>query len=58
MKMTEPNTIENSKLKLLFCGRGVEPPKATAQLLPILVDSCPEMFSTVDYFIVRVNFAI
>lgn len=50
--MTEPNVIQNSKLKLFFCARGIQPPKATAQLLPILVDSCPEKFSTVDYFIV------
>lgn len=50
--MTEPNLIQNSKIKLTFCPRGKEPPKATAQLLPILVDSCPENFSTVDYFMV------
>ncbi|XP_037036293.1 biotin--protein ligase [Bradysia coprophila] len=49
-KMTEPNVIQTSKLKLTFCPRGTEPPKATAQLLPILVDACPEKFSTVDYF--------
>lgn len=52
IKMTEPNVIKNSKLKLTFCARGIEPPKATSQLLPILVDACPEKFSTVDYFIV------
>lgn len=50
--MTESNSLQNSKLKLTFCARGTEPPKATAQLLPILVDSCPDKFSTIDYFIV------
>lgn len=50
--MKEPNVIQNSKLKLTFCARGKDPPQATAQHLPILVDSCPENFSTVDYFIV------
>lgn len=53
--MTEPNIIKNSKLQLTFCARGIEPPKATAEHLPILVDSCPEKFSTVDYFIVSQN---
>lgn len=50
IKMTEPNVLQNSKMNLMFCARGTQPPKATAQLLPILVDSCPENFSTIDYF--------
>lgn len=57
-KMAEPNVLQNSKLKLTFCARGIEPPKASAELLPILVDACPENFSTVDYFIVSPNFTI
>lgn len=37
-----------------FCSHREEPPKASAQLLPILINSCPDNFSTVDYFDVSI----
>ncbi|GLV38483.1 Holocarboxylase synthetase [Carabus blaptoides fortunei] len=44
------NKLMLSKLTLQFCGKGVEPPVASSNLLPVLIHSCPENFSTVEYF--------
>lgn len=52
--MIEPNTLSASNLTMRFCSHREEPPKASAHLLPILINSCPDNFSTVDYFEVRI----
>ncbi|XP_017848457.1 biotin--protein ligase isoform X1 [Drosophila busckii] len=44
------NVIVTPKLTLKFCGRDDKPPTASTNLLPILIHSCPDDFSTVDYF--------
>ncbi|KAK7790651.1 hypothetical protein R5R35_006543 [Gryllus longicercus] len=44
------NTLRLPRLTLQFCGKGVEPGRATASHLPVLVHSCPANFSTVEYF--------
>lgn len=43
------------KLSIKFCGKDDKPPAANANVLPILIHSCPDDFSTVDYFDVGVN---
>lgn len=52
-KMANENVLKTDKLTLQFCGKNVQPPKADGNLLPILMHSCPEDFSTLDYFNVR-----
>ncbi|XP_068082947.1 biotin--protein ligase [Anabrus simplex] len=44
------NLLKLPQLSLHFCGKGVEPAKATAIHLPVLIHSCPANFSTVEYF--------
>lgn len=44
------NMLKQTDLSLKFCGKGVTPPDATASLLPVLMYSCPDTFSTVTYF--------
>lgn len=51
--MTEPKTLKLPQMTVRFCGHREEPPAASGQLLPVLINSCPEDFSTVDYFEVR-----
>lgn len=48
--MTEENTLKSGNLTIKFCGKGVQPPLANGKLLPVLVNACPDNFSTVDYF--------
>lgn len=54
--MLETNTLSTPKLTMKFCSHREEPPKASANLLPIMINSCPEDFSTVDYF--EVNYGV
>ncbi|CAB0001613.1 unnamed protein product [Nesidiocoris tenuis] len=54
-KLKDEKKLENNELscgltKLKFCGKGVSPPAASESLFPILLHSCPETFSTVEYF--------
>ncbi|XP_055680744.1 biotin--protein ligase isoform X2 [Lutzomyia longipalpis] len=49
-QMGSKNTFKASNLTLKFCGKNDEVPPASSSLLPILVHSCPDNFSTVDYF--------
>lgn len=49
------NQISNSNLTMHFVGKNDVIPKASEALLPILVHSCPENFSTVNYFDVNLN---
>ncbi|XP_023706545.1 uncharacterized protein LOC111863940 isoform X3 [Cryptotermes secundus] len=45
------NILKMSQISLQFCtAKGVEPPKATANFMPILVHACPANFSTIEYF--------
>ncbi|KAK9503234.1 hypothetical protein O3M35_011850 [Rhynocoris fuscipes] len=44
------STIKVGNLHLKFCGKGVSPPTPSSTLLPVLKYSCPQSFSTVDYF--------
>lgn len=48
--MESENVLKFEKLSVKFCGKNVKPPMAEAHNFPILVHSCPEDFSTVDYF--------
>ncbi|XP_054272886.1 mucin-17 [Macrosteles quadrilineatus] len=44
------NTLKLPDVTLKFCGKGVSPPEASANLMPVLLYTCPESFSTVSYF--------
>lgn len=45
------NVLKMSHITLQFCAaKGVEPPKATASFMPVLVHACPANFSTIEYF--------
>ncbi|BFF89804.1 biotin--protein ligase [Drosophila madeirensis] len=44
------NVIATPKLTMKFCGKDDKPPTANNNVLPILIHSCPDDFSTVDYF--------
>lgn len=48
--MESENVLKFDKLSVKFCGKNVKPPMPEAHNFPILVHSCPEDFSTVDYF--------
>ncbi|KAF6205234.1 hypothetical protein GE061_019401 [Apolygus lucorum] len=49
-KKIENNVLTNGPVNMKFCGKGVTPPPPSESMLPILVHSCPESFSTVEYF--------
>ncbi|XP_069680984.1 biotin--protein ligase isoform X2 [Periplaneta americana] len=50
-RLEHDNTLQLTRLSLQFCtAKGVESPRATAALLPILVHACPTNFSTIEYF--------
>ncbi|XP_023176975.2 biotin--protein ligase isoform X3 [Drosophila hydei] len=44
------NVIVMPKLTIKFCGKDDKAPAANSNVLPILIHSCPDDFSTVDYF--------
>ncbi|XP_017009977.2 biotin--protein ligase isoform X2 [Drosophila takahashii] len=44
------NVIATPKLTMKFCGKDDKPPVANNNVLPILIHSCPDDFSTVEYF--------
>ncbi|XP_037815457.1 biotin--protein ligase isoform X2 [Lucilia sericata] len=44
------NVLTTPKLTMKFCGPDDKLPKVNSNILPILIHSCPEDFSTVDYF--------
>ena len=48
--MESENVLKFDKLSVKFCGKNVKPPMPEAHNFPILVHSCPEDFSTVNYF--------
>lgn len=51
----EGDVLKLQNVTLMFCGKGVDPPEATAVFIPILMYSCPQSFSTVAYFEVSCN---
>lgn len=54
-KMETPNTLKLDGLTVKFCGKNDDPPKPDAHCLPIMVNTCPDDFSTLDYFDVSFN---
>ncbi|XP_037948879.1 biotin--protein ligase isoform X2 [Teleopsis dalmanni] len=49
-KFTSENTLNTSKLTMKFFNKGENPENININELPILIHSCPDDFSTVDYF--------
>ncbi|KAJ9584247.1 hypothetical protein L9F63_021409 [Diploptera punctata] len=50
-RLEADNMLKLSRISLQFCSaKGVEPPRATGTLMPILVHACPSNFSTIEYF--------
>jgi hypothetical protein len=43
-------------LSMKFCGKNEDPPTPESYILPIMVHSCPDDFSTLDYFDVSIGF--
>lgn len=48
--MNEDKILKINGLSIKFCGKNEEPENAKENFLPIMVHSCPDDFSTVDYF--------
>ncbi|KAM7361646.1 holocarboxylase synthetase-like protein isoform 2-T2 [Cochliomyia hominivorax] len=48
--MDADNVLITTNLAMKFCGPDDKLPKVNSNILPILIHSCPEDFSTVDYF--------
>ncbi|CAO1443290.1 unnamed protein product [Diamesa serratosioi] len=48
--MESENLLKFEKLSVKFCGKNVKAPMPEAHNFPILIHSCPDDFSTVDYF--------
>ncbi|EDV92861.1 biotin--protein ligase isoform X2 [Drosophila grimshawi] len=44
------DVIVTPKLTIKFCGKDDKAPVANTNVLPIIIHSCPDDFSTVDYF--------
>lgn len=48
--MSDKNTLDNKLLTLKFFGKNETPSAASEKILPIMIHSCPDDFSTVEYF--------
>lgn len=48
--MNDKNILDNKLLTMKFFGKNETPDNASEKLLPIMIHSCPEDFSTVEYF--------
>ena len=46
----DDNTLKIDGLSIKFCGKNVDPPTPEAFCLPVMIHSCPDDFSTLDYF--------
>lgn len=44
------NIIDTGKMRLQFIGKNETAPKASSTFLPIMLHSCPDSFSTIEYF--------
>ena len=53
-KMEIPNTLKLDGLTVKFCGKNEEPKTPEENYLPIMIHLCPDDFSTLDYFDVRI----
>lgn len=49
-KMETPNMLKLDSLTVKFCGKGEDPPHADVNCFPVMIHSCPDDFSTLDYF--------
>lgn len=56
--MTDEKSLNNKLLTLKFFGKNETPEPASEKVLPILIHSCPEDFSTVEYFDVSIKLLI
>lgn len=54
--MDENSVLKIDGLSVKFCGKNVDPPAAMSYCLPVMIHTCPDDFSTLDYF--DVNFYI
>lgn len=48
--MDQDKVLKIDGMSMKFCGKNEEPGNARSNYLPIMVHSCPDDFSTVDYF--------
>lgn len=48
--MEAANTLKLDGLTVKFCGKNEDPPTPEAYCLPIMIHTCPDDFSTLDYF--------
>lgn len=48
--MDPPNTLKLDGLTVKFCGKNVDVPTPEANSLPIMINLCPDDFSTLDYY--------
>lgn len=48
--LSTPNTLKVNDSVFKFFGKNECPPDNVENQIPILIHSCPENFSTVDYF--------
>ncbi|KAL7018719.1 hypothetical protein ACKWTF_010880 [Chironomus riparius] len=46
----DDNTLKIDGLSIKFCGKNVDPPTPESFCLPVMIHSCPDDFSTLDYF--------
>lgn len=49
-KIDQNKTLKLESLSITFCGKGDDVPRATENVLPIMMHACPEDFSTLQYF--------
>lgn len=50
------NILSMKSVDLMFCGKGATTPEAKDHFLPIKLYDCPQNFSTVEYFDVKIFF--
>jgi hypothetical protein len=49
-KMEPKNVLKIDGMTVKFCGKNDDVPKAEAHCLPVMMHTCPDDFSTLDYF--------
>lgn len=49
-KFIPPNTLKTNTITVKFYGKNEMPKARLDNTLPVLLHSCPEDFSTIDYF--------
>lgn len=48
--MESTNTLKVDGLTVKFCGKNDTPPTADEHCLPVMINACPDDFSTLDYY--------